>query len=225
MIACSRRSLFLLVLYASYLLFTGPAKAGQTPPVSLMLPLSTLHQALSSLLPLPIEPQKKNSNFQGTFVVDSISRLAVKQENVIALQGQLSGRNMAVNARVGGQTIQIKLGQMVLPVSCDIALRYDQQKKTLFLRPTFYNQARQDDPAAALGPLLKGLSKDYALPLDNLDPLIGRLGATPIFIRLEPVDIRFNGDALVLQFYPHVGKTGPTQSARKSERKGKKGRR
>ena len=122
MIACSRCSLFLLVLYASCILFTGPAKAGQTPPISLTIPVSTLHQALSSLLPLPIEPRKRNSNFQGPFVVDSISRLAVKQNNVIALQGQLSGRNMAVNARVGGQTIQIKLGQMVLPVSCDIAL-------------------------------------------------------------------------------------------------------
>ncbi|MCI5218246.1 MAG: hypothetical protein D3914_03400 [Candidatus Electrothrix sp. LOE2] len=223
MIACSRRFLFLLVVYAScILLFTVPAKAGQTLPISLTLPLSTLHQALSSLLPLPIEPQKKNSNFRGTFVVESISRLAVKQNNVIALQGQLSGRNMAVNARVGGQTIQIKLGQMVLPVSCDITLRYDQQRKTLFLRPTFYNQARQDDPAAALGPLLKGLSKDYALPLDNLDPLLGKLGATPIFVRLEPVDIRLNGDSLVLQFYPHVDKTDPTQAERTPERKRRK---
>lgn len=147
--------------------------------------------------------------------MDSITRLAV-QQNVIAVQGQLSGRNMAVNAQVGGQTIQIKLGEMVLPVSCDIALRYDRERKTLFLRPTFYKQARQQDPAAAsLAPLLDGLSREYALPLDKLDPLAGKLGVTPIFVQLEPVDIRLRGDSLELQFRPHTGKIGSTKTGKK----------
>lgn len=211
-----RQYIFLLFLCA-FSLITGPAKAksGQTPPITLTLPIATLHQALSSILPLPIEQQNKNSNFRGTFVIDSISRLAVKQ-NTIALKGQISGRNMAVNAQVGGQTIQIKLGQLVLPFSCDIALRYDQQKKILFLWPTFYNQAQQQDPAAAsLGPLLDSLSQEYPLPLEKLDPLIGKLGTTPIFIQLDPVDIRLNGDSLVLQFRPLTGKLDPTRTGRK----------
>jgi len=210
-----RQYIFLLFLCAFFLI-TVPAKAGRTPPISLALPLATLHQALSSLLPLPIEQQKRNSNFRGTFVVDSISRLAVKQNNVITLKGQLSGRNMAVNAQVGGQTIQIKLGQMVLPISCDIALRYDRQRKILFLRPTFHHQAQQQDPAAAaLAPLLDSLNKEYALPLNTLDPLTGKIGITPIFVQLDPVDIRFNGDSLVLQFRPLAGKIGPTRTRRK----------
>ena len=209
-----RQYIFLLFLCACSLI-TVPAKAGQTPPVSLTLPLPTLHQALNSLLPLPIKQQKKNSNFQGTFVIDSISRLAVKQ-NVIALQGQISGRNMVVNAKVAGQTIQIKLGQMALPISCDIALRYDRQRKTLFLRPTFHHQAQQQDPAAAaLGPLLDGLNKEYTLPLGTLDPLTGKLGVTPIFVQLDPMDIRLNGDSLVIQFRPLTGKLDPTRSGRK----------
>jgi hypothetical protein len=187
----------------------GPAQSGyaaQTEPLSLTLPIATLHQTLKELLPLPLEPRKKNRNFQGTFVVDSISTLRLKK-NVIAVQGQLSGRNMAVNANVGGQTIQIKLGEMVLPVSCDIALRYDKQRKTLFLKPTFYKQARQQDPAAAsLGPLLDNLSKEYALPLDKWAPLAGNLGKTPVFVQLEPVDIRLAKNALVLQFRPHASK-------------------
>ncbi|WLE95314.1 MAG: hypothetical protein QTN59_11545 [Candidatus Electrothrix communis] len=216
MIAPRHRQYIFLLFLCAFFLTTVPAKAGQPPPVSLTLPLATLHQALSSLLPLPIEQQKRNSNFRGTFVVDSISRLAVKQNNVIALQGQLSGRNMAVKAQVAGQTIQIKLGQMVLPVSCDIALRYDRQRKTLFLRPTFYHQAQQQDPAAAaLAPMLDSLSREYALPLNTLDPLTGKIGITPIFVQLDPVDIRLNGDSLVLQFRPLTGKIGPTRTGKK----------
>ncbi|MCI5126287.1 MAG: hypothetical protein D3925_17885 [Candidatus Electrothrix sp. AR5] len=215
MIAPRHRQYIFLFFLCACSLMAVPAKAGKTPPVSLTLPLATLHQALNSLLPLPIEQQKKNSNFRGTFVIDSISRLAVKQD-VIALQGQLSGRNMVVNAQVAGQTIQIKLGQMALPISCDIALRYDQKRKTLFLRPTFHHQAQQQDPAAAaLAPLLDGLNKEFAIPLDSLDPLIGKLGVTPIFIQLDPVDIRLNGDSLVLQFRPLTGKLDPTRTGRK----------
>jgi hypothetical protein len=210
-----RQYIFLLFLCAfSLITVSAKAKSGQTPPITLTLPIATLHQALSSILPLPIEQQNKNSNFRGTFVIDSISRLAVKQ-NTIALKGQISGRNMAVNAQVGGQTIQIKLGQLVLPFSCDIALRYDQKRKTLFLRPTFHHQAQQQDTAAALAPLLDGLNKEFALPLDSLDPLIGKLGVTPIFVQLDPVDIRLNGDSLVLQFRPLTGKLDPTRTGRK----------
>ncbi|MCI5138565.1 MAG: hypothetical protein D3922_09165 [Candidatus Electrothrix sp. AR1] len=209
-----RQYIFLLFLCAFFLI-TVPAKAGQTPPISLTLPIATLHQALSSLLPLPIKQQKKNRNFRGSFVLDSISRLVMKK-NAIFFQGQISGRNMTVNAQVAGQTIQIKLGQVVLPISCDIALRYDQKRKTLFLRPTFHHQAQQQDPAAAaLAPLLDGLNKEFALPLDSLDPLIGKLGVTPIFIQLDPVDIRLNGDSLVLQFRPLTGKLDPTRTGRK----------
>lgn len=215
MIISRHRQYISLLLLCAFFLITGPAKAGETPPISLTLPLATLHQALNSLLPLPIEQHKKNRNLRGTIVIDSISRLAMKQ-NVIILQGQLSGKNMKVNAQVAGQTIQIKLGQMVLPINCDIALRYDRQKKTLFLRPTFYNQARQQDPAAAaLAPMLDSLSKEYALPLDKLDPLTGKLGVTPIFVQLDPVDIRLNGDSLVLQFRPLAGKVGPKRTRRK----------
>ncbi|CAK8725517.1 DUF1439 domain-containing protein [Candidatus Electrothrix laxa] len=219
MISPSHRQYIFLLFFCAFPLITVSVKAGQTPPVSLTLPIATLHQALSSLLPLPIEQQKKNRNFRGTFVIDSISKLAVKK-NTIALQGQLSGRNMAVNAQVGGQTIQIKLGQMILPISCDIALRYDQKRKTLFLRPTFYNQSQQQAPsAAALAPLLDGLNKEYALPLGNMDPLTGKLGITPIFVQLDPVDIRINGDSLVLQFRPLAGKIGPAKTEKKQTRR------
>jgi hypothetical protein len=63
--------------------------------------------------------------------------------------------------------------------------------------------------------MLESLSKEYALPLDTLDPLTGKLGVTPIFVQLDPVDIRLNGDSLVLQFRPLAGKVGPKRTRRK----------
>lgn len=208
MIACSCRQYIYLLALCAFLLLATPVKAGQTAPVSLTFPVETLHQTLNNLLPLPLELQKKNRRLRGSVVVDSISRLTVKRNNVIALQGHLSGRNMAVKARVGGRTIQIKLGQIALPVSCDIALRYDRKKKTLFLKPTFSKQeAQQNSTAAALKPLLSALSKEYPLPLDQLEALTGEIGGTPISVQLEPVDIGLTKDSLVLRFLPHAEKT------------------
>ena len=189
--------------------FTGQAAKRQ--PITLTLPATALHQGLRSLLPLPIEPTGKNRNIKGSFTVDSISKLVIR-ENRIGLQAQISGRNISITAAVGGQSIQIKLGQLVLPVSCDIAVRFDQKKKILFLTPKFYDQPQGNiDAAAPLRPLLDSLSKEYAVPLDKLAPLAGKLGSTPIYVHMKPLDIRAGADALILQFHPiaQKGTQGP----------------
>ncbi|MCI5224090.1 MAG: hypothetical protein D3924_15820 [Candidatus Electrothrix sp. AR4] len=192
-------SLIALLCFLCVKVITG--QAAQSQPVSLTLPATALHQALRGLLPLPVEPTGKNKNIEGLFTLDSISKLAIKK-NRLLLQAQLSGRNISVRAAVGGQSIQIKLGQLVLPVTCDIALGFDQKKKTLFLTPKFYEQSQENSSAAALRPLLDTLSKEYAVPLDKLAPLAAKLGSTPIYIHMDPVDIQADADVLIVQFQP-----------------------
>lgn len=179
-----------------------PAQAAKNQPITLTLPATVLHQTLRSLLPLPIKPTGRNRNIKGSFTIDSISKLAIKN-NRIALQAQISGRNITIRAAVGGQSIQIKLGQLVLPVTCNIIVRFDQKKKTLFLTPKFYDSPQGNSNAAApLRPLLDNLSREYAVPLDNLAPFVGKLGSTPIYVHMKPVDIQAGADALILQFHP-----------------------
>lgn len=218
LISLLRHSLFLRTFCICIFITTGFTRsisAGQTPPLSLTLPITTLHQALKNLLPLPLE-QNNNRYFQGTLVVESLSKLTVQKKGIITVQGRLRGRNIAVHAKVGTQSIQIKLGEVVLPVSCDIALRYDQQQKTLFLKPRFSPQARNHDPAtASLAPLLDNLSREYTLPLDTWGPLTGSFGGTPIFVQLEPIDIQLGRDALVVQFLPHTSTTSPGSKTRR----------
>jgi hypothetical protein len=189
--------------------FTG--QAAKLQPITLTLPATVLHQTLRSLLPLPIEPTGRNRNIKGSFTIDSISKFVIR-ENRIALQAQISGRNIRITAAVGGQSIQIKLGQLVLPVTCDIVMRFDQKKKTLFLTPKFYDSPQGNSNAAApLRPLLDNLSREYAVPLDNLAPLAGKLGSTPIYVHMKPIDIQAGADALILQFHPiaQKGNQGP----------------
>ncbi len=180
--------------------------AADRQPVTLTLPASTLHQILKDILPLPIQPRTKNRNFQGTFTLDSISQLAMKN-NLISLEVEISGRDIRITAAVGGQSIQIKLGQIVVPITCDIALRFDHKKKILFLTPTFYDLPfGSDDSSAPLRPLLKSLSKEYALPFDKLAPLTKKIGFNQINVFMEPIDMRAEFNELVLKFLPFAQK-------------------
>ncbi len=190
------------------LVFSEPATAGKagSKPITITLPATTLHKTLSDMLPLPIELKKKNSKFQGTVVIDSISRLAVAK-NRISVSGRLTGRKLMMQAKVGNQTIQIKLGKLVLPVTCDLALRFAPAKKTLFLFPKFQQPADSKSNAdQTVVSLLNSLSREYPLPLDELTPLVWDMGSKQVSLYLDPVDIRAEKNTLILKLRSTTGK-------------------
>ena len=179
-----------------------PVSAAGGNTITLTMPSAALHQTISNMLPMSLEQIGQQKRFEGTITVDSISRLAVK-ENTISLQAQLSGRNMKMTTSIGGQNIQVKLGQLVLPVTCDIALRFDTKKKRLFLTPQFKNPDHgKSNSAKTLLPLLNGLSREYPVPLDNLAPFTGQIGSQTVSARMEIVNIKAAKNNLIIQFRP-----------------------
>jgi hypothetical protein len=175
------------------------------PPVTVVLPAPALQQVVSSILPLPIE-HNANEQFKGEVTVDSVSSLNVDNGRII-VSGQLSGRNMSMNANVGGQNIQVKLGQLALPVICDVALRFDPARQMLLLTPKFQRAAQGGgDSDEALLALLNSLSKQYEVPLRNVLPLTGEIGSTTVRVRMEPLDIRAEDGAVTLRLRPVAGK-------------------
>ena len=159
-----------------------PRKIVKKQPITITLPASTLHETLIDMLPLPIELKRKNSKFQGPVVIDSISRLAI-DENRISVSGRLIGRKLAMQAKVGSQTIQIKLGKLVLPVTCDIALRFDAAKKILFLFPKFKKTSgSKSNSDQTIVSLLNSLSREYPVRLDELTPLLWDIGTESVYL-------------------------------------------
>lgn len=182
-----------------------PAKKLKAQPVTIVLPESALFQTLSGLLPLPIE-HDASKQFKGEITFDSISSLSVDNGQII-ISGQLSGRNMSMNADVGGQSIQIRLGSLALPVVCETSLRFDPAKQLLLLTPRFQRSARgngeADEPLLAL---LNSLSKQYEVPLRNIMPINGEIGSAKVHLRMEPLDIRAEDGAVTLRLRPVAGK-------------------
>jgi hypothetical protein len=174
-------------------------QAEQNQAMILTIPAQALHKTISDMLPLPLE--QTGDRFQGTITVDSISALEINN-NLISIQGQISGRDMQLTTNIGGQDIRLKLGRLVLPITCDISLRFDPKKKTLFLTPRFQNPTHgHSNSAKTLLPLLNALgNREYPLPLDTLQPLTGKIGQTTISITMEPVNIRAGHNEIILEF-------------------------
>jgi hypothetical protein len=178
-------------------------KRPKVQPVTVVLPAAALHQTLSSLLPLPVEEiDAAGRRFQGSITIDSISSLSVEQGRIV-LAGQLSGRDLSMNASVGSQNIHIRLGSLALPVICEVALRFDRSRQFLLLTPMFKRTSSgRNEAEEGLMALLNNLSKEYQVPLRNLLPLSGMIGSKQVRLRMEPLDIRAENGAVTLWLRP-----------------------
>jgi hypothetical protein len=196
---------FFLFFFLLTVTLTGPVQATQSLPVTITLPAPALHQAINDILPLPLEQNGKQ--FQGTITVDSISKLAIN-DNLISLQGQVSGSDLQLTTNIGGQNIKLKLGKLVLPVTCDISLRYDAKKKTLFLTPRFQNPTHgTSNSAETLLPLLNAFgNREYPITLDTINAFKAKIGSKNVSVRIEPVDIQAGKNEMILKFRPLTGK-------------------
>lgn len=181
-----------------------PLKASATEPqdqFTLILPAPAIHQAVQAMLPLPLEPD--SSSFNGKLSIDSIDKLTVHEET-IALHGIVSGKNLTMNTEIAGQAIKLKLGQVTLPLSCDLHLRFDQAKQQLFITPQFKPSPNNDNQnGEAIFPLLAALgNREHLVELEQLliiNPTIGNQNRP---LRIEPVQVTADNNQLILKLRP-----------------------
>lgn len=170
-----------------------------------ILPAPAIHQSLQSILPLPLEPDK--SMFDGTLAIDSIDKLAI-HDQMIALHGVITGKDIAMNTEIAGRKIKLKLGQVILPLSCDLHLRYDQVGQQLFVTPSFKTSENSNGNGQALLPLLAALeNREYPVDLRKLQGLNLNIGSRNLEIPLQPVQVTADNDQLILSLRPQKNKS------------------
>lgn len=179
-----------------------PRQRQAVQPITLTIPAPALQQTLADLLPLPVEQPRRSPQFRGTITVDSISSLSMDKGQVL-MSGQISGRNMAISTNVGGQDIHIRLGNVSLPVICEVSLRLDRRRQEILLTPRFQRSTQSIGEAdEALVSLLNSLSQEHAIPLHDLLPLSGEVGGKPVQVRMEALDLRVENNLLTLRLRP-----------------------
>jgi hypothetical protein len=177
------------------------ASAGQPQDqFTFILPAPALHQTLQKNLPLMFTPE--SSSFDGKLSIDSIDRLSI-HDAMISLHGIISGKNLSLTTKIAGQNLKIKLGQVILPLSCDLHLRFDPSSQQLFITPHFKPSEDNSGNGQALLPLLAALgTKEYPVDLKELQSLKPSIGGQDLNLQLEPVQVTAANNQLVLGLRP-----------------------
>lgn len=172
--------------------------------IVLSLPAETVLTSLQKALPLDIPSQ--NRQLQGDITLESLDRLVI-HNNIITVHGVLSGKNLVVTTNLAGQDIQLKVGEVRLPMTCDLQTRFDPARRQLFVTPRFTDTVQNaGNPQDPLTPLLAALGgREYLVDLDALQMINVKVGAKTIPIVMEPVNIEGVNNTLIFQMLPRVG--------------------
>lgn len=188
-----------------FVLLPGPCRAGNDA-MTIALPGEVIRQSLQEILPLRIE--QDSSYLEGTFILTSISRV-IMGENSAVFDGIVDGSDVHAVTRVGNQNLRIKVGNVHLPLTCDIGFRFDAQQKVLFVKPRVRPPAPGGvaDMAGTVASLLSLFgNKEYPVSLTSLQTLNARVGDQDIAIDMDPVDVRVTGGQLVVKLVPRISK-------------------
>ncbi|GAB4347056.1 MAG: hypothetical protein Kow0089_24600 [Desulfobulbaceae bacterium] len=201
------RTFFAALLVLAALAAVPPWCRAATPAMTIALPDEVVRRSLQDILPLNLEDTSRN--IDGTLILQSISRL-VMGENSAVLQGLLIGRNLSVITRVGDQDLRIRIGDLQLPLTCDLGFRFDREKKVLYVTPRLRRPASAsltDMAGSVLSVLTLFNNREYPVSLTSFKTLAASVGRQDIAVEMEPVDIRVTKRQLVVKMVPRLSKT------------------
>lgn len=191
----------ILVLITVYTAFCRP----NPNIITLTLPAAMIKESVQSVLPLPIVPE--GDHLQGKLVLDSISKLEMR-DNGALVQGTVLGSGLTLKTRIGDQNLNMKIGEVRLPLTCDFTFRFDPAQKILYVTPRLEQPQPTNNPQAdAVLPLLTLLgNKEYPVSLDSLRTFTATIGGQDISVNMEPVDIRIGAQQMVVTLRPKLRK-------------------
>lgn len=186
--------------------FLAPGHA-KTDAMTIALPADVIKRSLQDILPMKID--EASQYVEGRLYLNSISNL-VMGDNSAVIKGLIIGKDLNIITQVGNQEIRIKVGNLHLPLTYDLAFRFDPRAKTLFVRP----QLRPPTPGSLsdMGNSVMSLltlfnNKEYPISLTSLQSMNAKVGSQDISIDMEPVDIRVAKGELIVQMVPRLSKT------------------
>jgi hypothetical protein len=196
--------LLLLVLLNGLATPTAAKSKDASRNIVLTLPAETILRSLQQMLPLDIPSQSRQ--LQGDIIIESMDYLAIA-DNIITVRGVLSGRNLLVITQLAGQNIQLRVGEVHIPVRCALHTRFDSVRRTLFVTPRFAD-ATANNGNDGLAPMLGALAgREYQVDLDSLETMNIRVGSKSIPIAMEPVNIAGVNNSLVFHMLPRIGRS------------------
>ncbi|MBN1847354.1 MAG: hypothetical protein JW932_02085 [Deltaproteobacteria bacterium] len=200
MIPCAFVILFCLTVYNTL----SFAETANDQPITITVPEETIRHFIKNLLPYEIT---MGENFTGALWVQTIDRLDIGTNHVVFFMKVL-GKDIEFSTKIGKRILSLKFGEADVSCICEASLRYDKEKKTLFITPQvkeFVGAAQAGQAGEALKLLLKSLSNiEYAIDLHEIDPIQSELQNKLVAIHFDIFDIYSKNNELFVMIIPRV---------------------
>lgn len=190
-----------------YVFFLAAAAQAKTGAMTVALPADVIKQSLQDILPLKLD--QPNQYLEGILILTSIDKLLMG-DNSAVVQGLILGKDLAVITQVGNQDLRIKVGNLYLPLTCDLFFRFDPKSKQLFVKPQIRNQpsGSANDMAGSVASMLTAFNnREYPVSLTSFQTLTAKVGNQDIFVNMVPVDIKVAKGQLIVKMLPKLRKS------------------
>lgn len=182
--------------------------------ITIVVPEKNVAALLRDLLPYQFDFGKK---FTGSFSVQSIDNIKIVKDKV-TFSSYIVGENVEYSIKIVNKPIRVAVGNVNLRNNWEALLRYDRNKKLLFVTPHvegIIDKNRVSHGEMLLHALLEGLSGiEYPIKLNELKPIKATLNKRDLFINLDITDIYIESDKLVVTMKPSAkyGEIGSSQA-------------
>jgi len=178
------------------------ARSGDRQDITIVLPTESVAAILQDMLPCQFDFGKK---FTGSFMAQSIDNLEIVKDK-ITFSSYIIGEDVEYSTKIVNKLIKVAVGDVRLRNNWEALLRYDRNKKLLFVTPHIRGVIDKDNVnqgGMLLHALLKGLSGiEYPVKISELKPIKTTLSKRDLFINVDITDIYAESGKLVVTMKP-----------------------
>lgn len=193
------------MLITAVFLFTQATALAQqdiSDNISIVVPAKSVEDFIGKLLPYEIDLGK---GFSGLFSVKSVSNIEVIAEK-IAFSSYIHGENVEFKAKIGKQEAVLSFGNIDLRNRWEVAYRYDQNDKILYVKPHLIDPQTEKPSSQGemlLTALFGGLSDiEHPIDLKTLPPVTTRFIDKNLTTHFDVTDIQTANNQLIIRIKP-----------------------
>jgi hypothetical protein len=167
--------------------------------VTVVIPAGVVQEFINEVLPVELTDHDKVS---GVLRIRSIEDLKLGLDRVW-FTATLHGEDMAYKGTIGGLPADVRFDALDSTLHCEAAIRYDAEKRLLYLRPKV---AEQGEKGNALWMLLVSLlsGKEYPIEVRKLKPIAASVSDKRLDIDMDIANISTANDRLFIAMRPTV---------------------
>ena len=174
--------------------------------ISMTIPATVVKNAITKSLPVNFDIN--SSTLLGSIFIEDIKNLQFTPGK-LSSHISISGRDMRIVTSIAGHDLRMKIGTLSMSFQCEATIRFDATSQTLFLKPVVSDlqssENKKADVASAIVLLFN--NREFAFPINKLNPLETDTGSKLLTISMDIADIKLQKDSLLLTITPTVEAT------------------